>query len=201
MADYTVNIDLPDHKRGDKWLGISSIGPVLINDAQPAATLARVRMHFVHSSGQVYRLDSSDTPQRDAPVTISNAQRLQVCHAHCLRFHHWHSERLCLIHAQWLCLRLSHALAIPLWQCFILLVRLWHALTLAQHNPVRHAFWLLHTLALRLRHHHYLAFCMRHSVPLFLALALLQRLPHPVRLCFSIAFTHGEPVRHCIGHA
>ena len=73
MADYTVNIDLPDHKRGDKWLGISSIGPVLINDAQPAATLARVRMHFVHSSGQIYRLDSSDTPQRDAPVTISNA--------------------------------------------------------------------------------------------------------------------------------
>jgi hypothetical protein len=72
MAEYTVTINLPDHKRGDKWPGIASIGPVLINAAQPAATLARIRMHFKHTGGSVNRLDT-DATLRDAPITIGNA--------------------------------------------------------------------------------------------------------------------------------
>lgn len=27
MAEYTVTISLPDHKRSDKWAGIASIWP------------------------------------------------------------------------------------------------------------------------------------------------------------------------------
>ena len=72
MAEYTVTINLPDHKRGDKWLGIASIGPVLIDGAQPAAALSRVKMNFRHSKGTIYRLDT-DATLRDAPIVISNA--------------------------------------------------------------------------------------------------------------------------------
>lgn len=74
MADYTVSIQLPDHKRGDRWPGIESIGPVLINGVQPAATLARVRMHFVRrEDGLRYRLDSAAGEVPNAPIVISNA--------------------------------------------------------------------------------------------------------------------------------
>ena len=74
MADYTVEINLPDHKRGDRWPGIASIGPVLINGVQPAATLTRVRMHFVRREGGLrFRLDSDASESPNAPITISNA--------------------------------------------------------------------------------------------------------------------------------
>lgn len=72
MADYTVNIDLEPVKRGDKWVGIPVIGPVLINSAQPADTLARIKMHFLHPSGLVFKLDSDSTAERDGPITISD---------------------------------------------------------------------------------------------------------------------------------
>lgn len=73
MSDYTVEIDLPDHKRGDRWGGISSIGPVLINDATPAGELTRVRMHFVKTGGGIFRLDSDASTTPDAPIVISDA--------------------------------------------------------------------------------------------------------------------------------
>ncbi len=67
-----VNIDLNDHKRGDRWPGISAIGPVLINGVQPAETLTRVRMHFVKRT-KTFKLDSDATKEPDAPITISDA--------------------------------------------------------------------------------------------------------------------------------
>ena len=70
MSDYTAPINLPDHKLGDRWVGMV-IGPILIGAAQPAVTLARVRMHF-RQGAAVYRLDS-DATLRDAPITITNA--------------------------------------------------------------------------------------------------------------------------------
>ena len=73
MPDYTETINLFDHKRGDKWVGIASIGPVTINDAQPAVPLSRIRAEFVHPSGLVFTLDSESDPAPDAPVTIDNA--------------------------------------------------------------------------------------------------------------------------------
>lgn len=73
MSDYTVEIALLDHKRGDKWPGIAAIGPVLINGSQPAATLARVRMHLQHSGGTKYKLDSDAGQSPDAPIVIDNA--------------------------------------------------------------------------------------------------------------------------------
>ena len=71
MADYTVLItDIPDHKRGDRWVGIHAIGPVLINDAQPANELTRVRMFF-RKGQSVYKLDSDETTNPNAPIVIS----------------------------------------------------------------------------------------------------------------------------------
>jgi hypothetical protein len=74
MANYTVTITLPEHVRGDRWVGITQIGPVLINGAQPAATLARVRMHLAHqATGAVFTLDTDPSADPDAPITITNA--------------------------------------------------------------------------------------------------------------------------------
>lgn len=74
MADYTVTVDdIQDVKRGDKWVGIPVIGPILINGSTPEATLSRIRMHFLHPSGLVFKLDSDSAAERDGPITISNA--------------------------------------------------------------------------------------------------------------------------------
>ena len=75
MADYTEDIPIPDHKRGDKWPGMT-IGPITINDGAPPATLARFRMHFRKGSS-VYRIDT-DATLRNAPATISNAANWSV---------------------------------------------------------------------------------------------------------------------------
>lgn len=73
MADYTVEIDsFPDHKRGDKWPGIASVGPVLINDAQPALALARVRMQFALGARR-YVIDSEAGDDVDATFVIDDA--------------------------------------------------------------------------------------------------------------------------------
>ena len=66
MADYSVEIFLEDHKRGDKWVGIPSIGPVIINGSQPDSTLARIRMMF-KLSGKTFTLDSENSD-----IDISN---------------------------------------------------------------------------------------------------------------------------------
>ena len=67
-----VDIALFDHKRGDLWEGIPTIGPVLINSAQPVDELTRVRMHFTKRKS-TFKLDSDSTEEPDAPITISNA--------------------------------------------------------------------------------------------------------------------------------
>ncbi len=72
MADYTVNIDLEDAKRGDKWVGIPVIGPILINGSMPTAALARIRMWFTHPDGAVFKLDSDTDQAPDAPITITD---------------------------------------------------------------------------------------------------------------------------------
>jgi hypothetical protein len=76
MADYTQIIRLNDHKRGDKWVGIPSIGPVTINEAQPSLELVRVRMQFRKGSS-VYKLDT-DVSDRDAPITIVDSTTWEV---------------------------------------------------------------------------------------------------------------------------
>jgi hypothetical protein len=69
---YTVEIPIPNHKRGDRWPGIAAIGPVIINGGQPAATLARVRMHL-KNAGNTFRIDSDSSTSPDAAVVIDNA--------------------------------------------------------------------------------------------------------------------------------
>lgn len=76
--DYTEVIDLPPAKRGDRWLGITQIGPITINGATPADALTRVRMtlQLEGRSQTPVRLviDSSvDATDRDAPAEISDA--------------------------------------------------------------------------------------------------------------------------------
>jgi hypothetical protein len=74
MSDYAVTIELPDHKRGDRWPGVPVGGPVLIDGVQPVNALTRIRWHFVHrGSGTVYRMDSMTTESPDAAITIGNA--------------------------------------------------------------------------------------------------------------------------------
>jgi hypothetical protein len=58
MSDYAVKVNLNDHKLGDRWLGISSIGPVIINDEQPVNELERVRCTFRKDSYS-FTLDSN----------------------------------------------------------------------------------------------------------------------------------------------
>jgi hypothetical protein len=71
-ADYAVLINLPNHKRGDRWPGIGAIGPVVINGNTPPHALTRIRMHFVQKN-QVYRLDSDPSTSPDAPIVIDDA--------------------------------------------------------------------------------------------------------------------------------
>lgn len=73
MADYTVNIDLPDHKRGDRWIGIAAIGPVLIDGLPPVNALIRLRMQFRRRRGsEVFSIDSDSEAERDAPAVIDD---------------------------------------------------------------------------------------------------------------------------------
>jgi len=75
MPDYTVNIDLPAHKRGDRYPLIGDIaigiGPVIIDDNQPDTALDRIRMQFRNGS-KVFRLDSDSEALRDAPIVIDD---------------------------------------------------------------------------------------------------------------------------------
>lgn len=84
MADYTVTISLPDHKRGDRWIGISQIGPILIDEATPTSALTRVRMMFRRRRGtQVYTIDSQVDPVPDpAPDAIAEIDDAEEWIAH-----------------------------------------------------------------------------------------------------------------------
>ena len=58
MADYTVSINLPDHKLGDEWIGISLIGPV-VTTGITQGTLTRIRMQLSGPDGpNSFKLDS-----------------------------------------------------------------------------------------------------------------------------------------------
>jgi hypothetical protein len=72
MPDSTVVVPLSDHKLGDPWPGIPSIGPIVINDATPDGLLTRIRVQF-RQGGHVFTLDSDESEDRDSPITITNA--------------------------------------------------------------------------------------------------------------------------------
>lgn len=58
MADYAEETDLPDHKLGDSWVGITTIGPVVVSGIGQG-TLSRIVMVFVREdSSTTYTLDS-----------------------------------------------------------------------------------------------------------------------------------------------
>ena len=71
MSEVPVKIFLSRHTRGDRWVGVPLIGPVLINNATPSATLARVRMQFESATGDTYTLDSE--AGADGSISIDNA--------------------------------------------------------------------------------------------------------------------------------
>ena len=60
MADYAEQITLSDYKVGDRWIGISAIGPVTVNDETPDNALTRVVMNF-RLGALTYTLDSAGT--------------------------------------------------------------------------------------------------------------------------------------------
>jgi hypothetical protein len=72
MADYTVNIDLDYHKRGDRWNGIPIIGPILVNGVTPTGALTGIRMQFKNNKGSVFRLHSDTGQLPDAPISIDS---------------------------------------------------------------------------------------------------------------------------------
>lgn len=65
-------VTLTAYTRGDRWIGIQSIGPVTINDATPSNSLTRVRMQF-RQDALVFSLDSDAGQSPDAPIVIDNA--------------------------------------------------------------------------------------------------------------------------------
>jgi hypothetical protein len=69
MASYTETIVLKDCKVGDRWIGITTIGPITINSQTPGNALTRVVMTF-RLGAERFTLDSSGT---SPGITISNA--------------------------------------------------------------------------------------------------------------------------------
>ncbi|QJE95969.1 hypothetical protein [Luteolibacter luteus] len=66
-----AEIYIKPHRRGDNWRGIPSIGPILIDSAQPERPLTRVRMQFRKSNVAHFTIDSNGSG--DAPAVIVNA--------------------------------------------------------------------------------------------------------------------------------
>jgi hypothetical protein len=71
MPDYAAAVTLPDTIRGDRWLGIPAIGPVLIGGVQPTNALTRMRFQF-ERLGESYVIDSDESTNPDAPVVIDD---------------------------------------------------------------------------------------------------------------------------------
>ena len=59
MGQYTETISLADCKVGDRWVGISTIGPVTINGETPGPNLTRVVLTF-RLGQSTFVLDSDD---------------------------------------------------------------------------------------------------------------------------------------------
>ena len=68
MADYTETATLTDTKLGDRWVGVTTIGPVTVNAATPDNALTRIRMTF-KLGRDTFVLDSVG----DGGITISDA--------------------------------------------------------------------------------------------------------------------------------
>ena len=69
-------VTLEDHIAGDSWQGIPVIGPIIINEAQPGAAAARVRMTLNRTpmtTGARMMFDS-DGGDGTYPITIVDAQ-------------------------------------------------------------------------------------------------------------------------------
>jgi hypothetical protein len=73
MSNLPIKVDLEPAVRGDKWQGVASIGPVLINDEQPTFPLARIRVQFRRAGKLGMTLDSAPA-DGEFPITISNAE-------------------------------------------------------------------------------------------------------------------------------
>lgn len=67
-----VTINLEPAVRGDKWQGIHTIGPILVNDAQPTFPLSRVQMQFRKGGALGMTLDSQPGAGIH-PIIIANA--------------------------------------------------------------------------------------------------------------------------------
>lgn len=72
-----VTINLYPHQEGDSWLGIATIGPVLVNGVQPLHQLARIKMKFRRGSehGPLLAAFDSDAGAIAAgalPITIDD---------------------------------------------------------------------------------------------------------------------------------
>tara|TARA_R110000803_G_scaffold59101_3_gene117452 strand:- start:2143 stop:2529 length:387 start_codon:yes stop_codon:yes gene_type:complete len=77
--DYAVEIDLPAYRRGNAFPGIYQIGPVVVDDATPALSLARIRCHFKNRNGTlVFAFDSDASASPDAPISIDDANTWQA---------------------------------------------------------------------------------------------------------------------------
>jgi|TARA_R110000796_G_scaffold167313_1_gene284178 hypothetical protein len=71
-SDYAEVINLPIHRRGDWWQGVTSIGPILVDGATPGTILDRIKMQFRKRDGSVYTLDSEAGNSPDAPISITD---------------------------------------------------------------------------------------------------------------------------------
>jgi len=67
-----VTVDLDEHYDNDSFLGLS-IGPVLINDAQPTNTLSSCKMQFRDKWGNLLATFSTTPAAGEGTITINNA--------------------------------------------------------------------------------------------------------------------------------
>ena len=72
-----VKIKLEPHYKGDWWVGML-VGPVLINGAQPAATLTSVAMEFRDENDVLGHKFSSAPGAGEGTITISDAATWEV---------------------------------------------------------------------------------------------------------------------------
>jgi hypothetical protein len=66
-----VYVQLEEHYHGDPWQGIPTVGPILIDDFQPATPLTRVRFEFRKEGVLLFTVDSAPD-EGDAPAVIVN---------------------------------------------------------------------------------------------------------------------------------
>ena len=70
MTPITINLE--PAVRGDKWQGIPTIGPVLVNGVAPTLPLARIRMQF-RKAGKLGMTLDTQPGEGIYPIQISNA--------------------------------------------------------------------------------------------------------------------------------